>query len=195
MELTRSFRRSGSAACTAWVHDLLYGAPVPWTGHTEYDLGLAEDPFALQERIDQATAGEHTAGATAGFCRLWPHNRPRSSRADRVPPLRLSCRAKQLRGCHDPGRARASGDLCGRGSGGRQEATEGRALLPQPSQERPQGMPTAVADRSSAGVGRPGPRVRGRRAGTGGRLSAPGRDPPGGHGGTGLRRIRRCPMW
>ncbi|MFB6963484.1 DNA/RNA helicase domain-containing protein [Streptomyces sp. NPDC056309] len=79
LELTGSFRCNGSAAYTAWVDALLYGTPRPWTGHVGYDLGLAEDPFQLQEWIDQATAAGHTARTTAGFC--WPWTRTRSAGA------------------------------------------------------------------------------------------------------------------
>ncbi|KFF96687.1 hypothetical protein IQ62_34975 [Streptomyces scabiei] len=68
LKLTGSFRCHGSAAYTAWVDALLYGTPIPWTGHTGYDLGLAEDPFQLQHWIEQATADGHTARITAGFC-------------------------------------------------------------------------------------------------------------------------------
>ncbi|MET7565916.1 DNA/RNA helicase domain-containing protein [Streptomyces sp. NPDC005479] len=78
LELTGSFRCAGSAAYTAWVDALLYGEPVPWTGHAGYDLGLCDDPFQMQEWIDQATAAGHTARTTAGFCWSWPRNRPRT---------------------------------------------------------------------------------------------------------------------
>ncbi|MFI5979166.1 DNA/RNA helicase domain-containing protein [Streptomyces sp. NPDC051452] len=76
LELTGSFRCSGSAAYTAWVDNLLYGTPQPWTGHTSYQLGLANDPFQLQEWIDQATTAGHTARTTAGFCWQWTRTRP-----------------------------------------------------------------------------------------------------------------------
>lgn len=79
LELTGSFRCSGSAAYTAWVDALLYGTPVPWTGHAGYDLHLADDPFQLQERIEQATAAGHTARTTAGFCWPWTRTRPRGA--------------------------------------------------------------------------------------------------------------------
>ncbi|MFJ9690397.1 DNA/RNA helicase domain-containing protein [Streptomyces bacillaris] len=78
LELTGSFRCAGSAAYTAWVDNLLYAAPVPWTGHDSYDLATVPDPFALQEWIEQATAEGHTARTTAGFCWPWPRNRPRT---------------------------------------------------------------------------------------------------------------------
>ncbi|GEK04318.1 hypothetical protein TNCT1_65940 [Streptomyces sp. 1-11] len=61
LELTGSFRCNGSAAYTAWLDNLLYGTPQPWTGHTGYEPGLADDPFQLQEWIDQATTAGHTA--------------------------------------------------------------------------------------------------------------------------------------
>ncbi|MFI6209144.1 DNA/RNA helicase domain-containing protein [Streptomyces sp. NPDC051041] len=76
LELAGSFRCSGSAAYTAWVDALLYGTPTPWTGHTGYNLHLADDPFQLQERIEQATAAGHAARTTAGFCWPWTRNRP-----------------------------------------------------------------------------------------------------------------------
>ncbi|GGM23170.1 ATP-binding protein [Streptomyces fumigatiscleroticus] len=79
LELTGSFRCNGSAAYTAWVDQLLYGTPQPWTGHTGYDLALCEDPFQLQEWIDQATADGHTARTTAGFCWPWTRTRPRGA--------------------------------------------------------------------------------------------------------------------
>lgn len=83
LELTGSFRCSGSAAYTAWVDALLYGTPTPWTGHTGYDLNLADDPFQLQEEIEHATAQGHTARTTAGFC--WPWTRTRPSGATTLP--------------------------------------------------------------------------------------------------------------
>ncbi|CAL9279464.1 DNA/RNA helicase domain-containing protein [Streptomyces sp. SudanB52_2052] len=83
LELTGSFRCSGSAAYTAWVDALLYGTPVPWTGHTEYELGLADDPFQLQQWIEQATTDGHTARTTAGFC--WPWTRTRARGATALP--------------------------------------------------------------------------------------------------------------
>uniref|UniRef100_UPI002FDBB744 DNA/RNA helicase domain-containing protein n=1 Tax=Streptomyces sp. IBSBF 2806 TaxID=2903529 RepID=UPI002FDBB744 len=76
LELTGSFRCSGSAAYTAWVDALLYGTPAPWTGHTSYELALADDPFQLQQWIDQATTDGHTARTTAGFCWPWTRTRP-----------------------------------------------------------------------------------------------------------------------
>ncbi|MFG3207766.1 DNA/RNA helicase domain-containing protein [Streptomyces sp. NPDC048192] len=81
LELTGSFRCSGSAAYTGWVDALLYGTPVPWTGHAGYELGLADDPFQLQEWIEQATAAGHTARTTAGFCWPWTRTRPRGATA------------------------------------------------------------------------------------------------------------------
>lgn len=81
LELTGSFRCGGSAAYTAWVDALLYGRPVPWTGHDGYDLGLSDDPFQLQEWVEQATAAGHTARTTAGFCWPWTRNRPRGATA------------------------------------------------------------------------------------------------------------------
>ncbi|MEU2732560.1 DNA/RNA helicase domain-containing protein [Streptomyces griseoviridis] len=75
LELTGSFRCAGSAAYTAWVDALLYGEPLPWTGHAGYDLGLGDDPFQMQEWIDQATAAGHSARISAGFCWPWPRNR------------------------------------------------------------------------------------------------------------------------
>ncbi|MEU9298056.1 DNA/RNA helicase domain-containing protein [Streptomyces sp. NPDC048266] len=56
LELTGSFRCAGSAAYTAWVDALLYGTPRPWKGHTGYDLGLTDDPFQLQQWVEQTTA-------------------------------------------------------------------------------------------------------------------------------------------
>ncbi|MFF9221461.1 DNA/RNA helicase domain-containing protein [Streptomyces viridosporus] len=83
LELTGSFRCSGSAAYTAWVDALLYGTPTPWTGHTGYDLGLADDPFQLQDWIEHATAAGHTARTSAGFC--WPWTRTRTRGATTLP--------------------------------------------------------------------------------------------------------------
>ncbi len=83
LELTGSFRCSGSAAYTAWVDALLYGTPTSWTGHTGYHLGLADDPFQLQEWIEHATAQGHTARTAAGFC--WPWTRTRSRGATTLP--------------------------------------------------------------------------------------------------------------
>ncbi|WP_181924113.1 DNA/RNA helicase domain-containing protein [Streptomyces inhibens] len=79
LELAGSFRCSGSAAYTTWVDALLYGRPVRWIGHTGYDLGLAEDPFALQRWTEQATAAGHSARTTAGFCWPWTRTRPRGA--------------------------------------------------------------------------------------------------------------------
>ncbi|MFE0477347.1 DNA/RNA helicase domain-containing protein [Streptomyces sp. NPDC058947] len=79
LELTGSFRCSGSAAYTAWVDALLYGTPQPWTGHTGYELALADDPFQLQQWIEQATAAGHTARTAAGFCWPWTRTRPRDA--------------------------------------------------------------------------------------------------------------------
>lgn len=76
LELTGSFRCAGSAAYTAWVDALLYATPVAWTGHDGYDLGCADDPFALQKWIDQADKAGHTARTTAGFCWPWTRERP-----------------------------------------------------------------------------------------------------------------------
>ncbi|MEU5255145.1 DNA/RNA helicase domain-containing protein [Streptomyces longwoodensis] len=76
LELTGSFRCSGSAAYTAWVDALLYGTPTPWTGHIGYDLRLADEPFQLQEWIEHATAQGHTARTSAGFCWPWTRTRP-----------------------------------------------------------------------------------------------------------------------
>ncbi|MGW7134670.1 DNA/RNA helicase domain-containing protein [Streptomyces bobili] len=81
LELTGSFRCSGSAAYTAWVDALLYGTPQPWTGHAGYDLRLADDPFQLQEGVEHATAQGHTARTTAGFCWPWTRTRPRGATA------------------------------------------------------------------------------------------------------------------
>ncbi|MGW3683362.1 DNA/RNA helicase domain-containing protein [Streptomyces prasinus] len=83
LELTGSFRCSGSAAYTAWVDALLYGTPTPWTGQAGYDLGLVDDPFQLQEWIEQATAQGHTARTSAGFC--WPWTRTRTRGATSLP--------------------------------------------------------------------------------------------------------------
>ncbi|MFF3639474.1 DNA/RNA helicase domain-containing protein [Streptomyces sp. NPDC002250] len=92
LELTGSFRCSGSAAYTAWVDHLLYGTPQPWTGHTGYELGLADDPFQLQEWIDQATTAGHTARTTAGFC--WEWSRPGASGATALPlDIRIDARS------------------------------------------------------------------------------------------------------
>ncbi|MFI9376317.1 DNA/RNA helicase domain-containing protein [Streptomyces parvulus] len=79
LELTGSFRCSGSAAYTAWVDALLYGTPQPWTGQSGYDLQLAGDPFQLQQVIEEATTASHTARTTAGFCWPWTRNRPRGA--------------------------------------------------------------------------------------------------------------------
>lgn len=79
LELTGSFRCSGSAAYTAWVDALLYGTPQPWTGHTGYDLHLTDDPFQLQQWIEHATSQGHTARTTAGFCWRWTRTRPRGA--------------------------------------------------------------------------------------------------------------------
>ncbi|MFD7765078.1 DNA/RNA helicase domain-containing protein [Streptomyces microflavus] len=78
LELTGSFRCAGSAAYTGWVDSLLYATPVPWNGHDGYNLATAQDPFALQEWIERATADGHTARTTAGFCWPWPRDRPRT---------------------------------------------------------------------------------------------------------------------
>ncbi|MEU2591168.1 DNA/RNA helicase domain-containing protein [Streptomyces albidoflavus] len=75
LELDASFRCTG-AAYTGWVDALLYGTPLPWTGHADYDLGLVRDPFQLESRIDRATAAGHTTRATAGFCWPWTRTRP-----------------------------------------------------------------------------------------------------------------------
>ncbi|MGW1595811.1 DNA/RNA helicase domain-containing protein [Streptomyces sp. NPDC002343] len=79
LELTGSFRCNGSAAYTAWVDALLYGTPTPWTGHVGYDLGLADDPFQLEEWIEHATAAGHTARTAAGFSWRWTRTRPRGA--------------------------------------------------------------------------------------------------------------------
>ncbi|MFE6788106.1 DNA/RNA helicase domain-containing protein [Streptomyces sp. NPDC057680] len=79
LELTGAFRCAGSASYTAWVDALLYGTPRPWNGHTGYDLGIADDPFQLQQWVEQATAAGHTARTTAGFCWPWTRNRPRGA--------------------------------------------------------------------------------------------------------------------
>ncbi|MEV5903399.1 DNA/RNA helicase domain-containing protein [Streptomyces sp. NPDC052127] len=79
LELTGSFRCNGSAAYTTWVDALLYGTPVPWSGQAGYDLAVCDDPFHLQEWIDQATAAGHTARTTAGFCWRWTRTRPRGA--------------------------------------------------------------------------------------------------------------------
>ncbi|MGY4966672.1 DNA/RNA helicase domain-containing protein [Streptomyces sp. 900105245] len=76
LRLTGSFRCSGSAAYTTWVDNLLYGTPQPWTGHTGYELALVDDPFQLQDWIDQAHDQGHSARTTAGFCWEWTHTRP-----------------------------------------------------------------------------------------------------------------------
>ncbi|MGW9191280.1 DNA/RNA helicase domain-containing protein [Streptomyces rubiginosohelvolus] len=78
LDLTGSFRCAGSAAYTDWVDALLYSDPVPWAGHEGYDLATAQDPFTLQEWIEQATADGHTARTAAGFCWPWPRDRPRT---------------------------------------------------------------------------------------------------------------------
>ncbi|MGV9503869.1 DNA/RNA helicase domain-containing protein [Streptomyces sp. NPDC003642] len=83
LELTGSFRCSGSAAYTAWVDALLYGTPQPWTGHTGYELHLTDDPFQLQQWIEHATNQGHTARTTAGFC--WPWTRTRARGATTLP--------------------------------------------------------------------------------------------------------------
>ncbi|MEU6804969.1 DNA/RNA helicase domain-containing protein [Streptomyces neyagawaensis] len=83
LELTGSFRCSGSAAYTAWVDALLYGTPQPWTGHTGYELHLTEDPFRLQQWIEHATSQGHTARTTASFC--WPWTRTRARGATTLP--------------------------------------------------------------------------------------------------------------
>ncbi|MFF3326943.1 DNA/RNA helicase domain-containing protein [Streptomyces sp. NPDC002889] len=79
LELTGSFRCNGSAAYTAWVDALLYGAPARWTGGAGYDLALSEDPFQLQRWTEQATAAGHTARTAAGFCWPWTRTRPRGA--------------------------------------------------------------------------------------------------------------------
>ncbi|MFE2541013.1 DNA/RNA helicase domain-containing protein [Actinacidiphila glaucinigra] len=79
LELTGSFRCSGSAAYTAWVDALLYGEPFPWSGHAGYKLGLAQDPFDLQQWIEQATAAGHSARTAAGFCWPWTRVPPRTA--------------------------------------------------------------------------------------------------------------------
>jgi hypothetical protein len=79
LELKGSFRCNGSAAYTTWVDNLLYGTPRPWTGHADYDLHLTDDPFQLQEWIEQATAQGYTARTTAGFCWPWTRNRVRGA--------------------------------------------------------------------------------------------------------------------
>lgn len=79
LELTGSFRCHGSATYTAWVDTLLYGTPTPWTGHAGYQLGLAADPFALQQGIEEATAAGHSARTTAGFCWPWSNSQPRAT--------------------------------------------------------------------------------------------------------------------
>ncbi|MYS75278.1 DUF2075 domain-containing protein [Streptomyces sp. SID5926] len=83
LELTGSFRCSGSAAYTAWVDALLYATPQPWTGHAGYGLHLADDPFQLEEWIEDATAQGYTARITAGFC--WPWTRTRTRGATTLP--------------------------------------------------------------------------------------------------------------
>ncbi|MGW5637223.1 DNA/RNA helicase domain-containing protein [Streptomyces sp. NPDC003832] len=79
LELKGSFRCNGSAAYTAWVDALLYGTPQTWHGHHGYDLGLADDPFQLQQWTEEATAAGHTARTTAGFCWTWTRTRPRNA--------------------------------------------------------------------------------------------------------------------
>ncbi|MFI9569258.1 DNA/RNA helicase domain-containing protein [Streptomyces rishiriensis] len=74
-------RCTGSAAYTTWVDNLLYGIPQAWHGHRGYDLGLADDPFQLQQWIEHATAAGHTARTTAGFCWRWTRTRPRGATA------------------------------------------------------------------------------------------------------------------
>ncbi|MFJ9352449.1 DNA/RNA helicase domain-containing protein [Streptomyces sp. NPDC101237] len=81
LELTGSFRCSGSAAYTAWVDALLYGEPVPWRGQAGYDLALAGDPFQLQEWTEQTDDAGETARITAGFCWPWTRKRPRHATA------------------------------------------------------------------------------------------------------------------
>ncbi|MFF4371505.1 DNA/RNA helicase domain-containing protein [Streptomyces sp. NPDC001594] len=83
LELTGSFRCRGSAAYTAWVESLLYGEPVPWTGHAGYGLATVADPFLLQEEIERATAAGHTARTAAGFC--WPWTKTRRRGATTLP--------------------------------------------------------------------------------------------------------------
>ncbi|MFE7028846.1 DNA/RNA helicase domain-containing protein [Streptomyces sp. NPDC057621] len=83
LELTGSFRCAGSAAYTAWVDALLYGNPQPWSGQDGYDLAPADDPFQLQQWIEQATAGGHSARTAAGYC--WPWTRSRASGATALP--------------------------------------------------------------------------------------------------------------
>ncbi|MDX3539507.1 DUF2075 domain-containing protein, partial [Streptomyces sp. MB09-01] len=75
LELTGSFRCQGSKAYTDWVEALLYGRPAAWTGQAGYDLRLCEDPFALQEGVERATAAGHSARITAGFCWKWTPTR------------------------------------------------------------------------------------------------------------------------
>lgn len=83
LQLTGSFRCQGSKTYTDWVEALLYARPVPWSGQVGYDLGLGEDPFALQEGVERATAAGHSARVTAGFC--WPWTSARQT--DRTLPL------------------------------------------------------------------------------------------------------------
>ncbi|MFD7603162.1 DNA/RNA helicase domain-containing protein [Streptomyces mirabilis] len=79
LELTGSFRCNGSAAYTTWVDNLLYGTPTAWTGHHDYGLALSDDPFQLQQWIEQSTAAGHTARTTAGFCWRWTRTRLRGA--------------------------------------------------------------------------------------------------------------------
>ncbi|MFJ6354996.1 DNA/RNA helicase domain-containing protein [Streptomyces sp. NPDC092046] len=79
LELTGSFRCGASAAYTAWVDALLYGTPHAWDRTGEYDLTVTDDPFALQEWIEQATCDGHTARTAAGFCWRWARSRARGA--------------------------------------------------------------------------------------------------------------------
>ncbi|MFG2950479.1 DNA/RNA helicase domain-containing protein [Streptomyces adustus] len=81
LELTGSFRCSGSSAYTAWVDALLYADPIVWAGQAGYDLALAGDPFQLQQWIEQVNDAEETVRMTAGFCWPWTRTRPRRATA------------------------------------------------------------------------------------------------------------------
>ncbi|GAA1526667.1 DUF2075 domain-containing protein [Actinomadura kijaniata] len=72
LSLAGTFRTGGSRAYAAWVDNLLYGTPTPWTG-ADFDLALATDPPQLQEWINHYAAAGARARIAAGFC--WPWKR------------------------------------------------------------------------------------------------------------------------
>ncbi|MFD4953434.1 DNA/RNA helicase domain-containing protein [Streptomyces sp. NPDC058451] len=81
LPLNGAFRCNGSKAFTEWVDQLLYGTPLSWHGHAEYDLGMCEGPFQLEQWIEQANAAGHLARTSAGFCWRWTRTRRRGASA------------------------------------------------------------------------------------------------------------------